>query len=311
MTDVIFLEPHPTGDDARIVLCCLPGGGFCRRYWDLPAVAGEGEFSMAAHLADRGAVMVLIDHLGIGDSTVPDDPYVLTPTLLADVNDVVVRTVLRQLADGAVPGFPSGRPLVPIGVGHSMGGHLTAIQQARRRTHTAIALLGTGCEGVPRLLSAEELDYTDDQDRLRADLPELTRRRWGTALPAMAQANADALVAPSTAPAVRAALQTAMAPILGLAALSAMVPGSCRDELRRIDVPLLLGFGDADLMEDPYVVPPGLTASADVTRFVLSDSYHNHNVAPGRAVLWDRLWRWAVSVSPAVATPVAPFLSPL
>ena len=41
---------------------------------------------MARRLAGRGLVVIAIDHLGVGESSRPDDGFALTPGLVADVN---------------------------------------------------------------------------------------------------------------------------------------------------------------------------------------------------------------------------------
>src|SRR5438552_59487 len=49
------------------VLCCLPGGGTSRRYFDLEVDPALGNYSMARHLAQQGFVVVTLDHPGFGD----------------------------------------------------------------------------------------------------------------------------------------------------------------------------------------------------------------------------------------------------
>ena len=55
---------------APVALFCLPGGGMNRAYFNL---RGAGGFSFAAHLAARGFIVVTLDHLGVGDSSRPQD----------------------------------------------------------------------------------------------------------------------------------------------------------------------------------------------------------------------------------------------
>ncbi len=68
------------------VLYCLPGGGMSRQYFDLDAPG----FSMAEHLAAQGFVVVTIDHPGVGESPPPDDPWTLTPAVVADADAAAV-----------------------------------------------------------------------------------------------------------------------------------------------------------------------------------------------------------------------------
>src|ERR1700749_170335 len=85
---------------APVMVVCLPGGGMSRRYFDLP-VPG---YSMAAYLAQRGILVVTLDHPGIGESDVPDDAWALTPEMVADVDAEAVRQIQRQLASGLING---------------------------------------------------------------------------------------------------------------------------------------------------------------------------------------------------------------
>jgi pimeloyl-ACP methyl ester carboxylesterase len=75
-----------------------------------------------------------------------------------------------------------------------------------------------------------------------------------------------------------------------------MVRGASRAELSSIDVPLFLGVGDADITGPPERLPGDFPGARDVTLYVLPDSGHNHNVAPTRQQLWDRIARWIRSV---------------
>ena len=174
----------PPAGQPRVLVCCLPGGGMTRRYFDVTAPDIEG-YSMARHLADAWGLAVLtIDHIGIGESDQPTDGYDLTPAVIADVNDHVVRTVLGRVAVGDMPGGP-GRSLglVPVGLGHSMGGLLAVHQQARHRTYAALALLGFAGGGLRSALTDEELGFADDPDGLAVALPALVASRFRGPLP--------------------------------------------------------------------------------------------------------------------------------
>ncbi|HEX7097288.1 MAG TPA: alpha/beta fold hydrolase, partial [Acidimicrobiales bacterium] len=132
-----------------IVLCCVPGGGMSRRYFDLDVPAHLGEHSMARALARQGFVVVTIDHPGVGESDTPDDGYELTPQRVADVNAHVVHEVRRRLHAGDLaPGLEPITTRASIGVGHSAGAVVTIHQQARHRSHDALALLGFGGRGL-------------------------------------------------------------------------------------------------------------------------------------------------------------------
>ena len=269
-----------------------------RRYWDLDVPAELGNYSMAAHMAAAGFIAVTVDHLGVGESSRPDDGYALNPQLLADVNACATAQVLHGLRSGSlISGLAPQPDLRSIGVGHSTGASLTVHQQARHRSHAAIALLGYGGRGLPSHLTDEEKAYADDPERLRRDIVDLTRARYGDPLPMMARGSSEFLVAVPMEEPVHQALVEARTNLLALAGYSSMIPGNAGPEMAAIEVPVFVGLGDKDIGESPYDVPGEFTASHDITLFVLDESGHNHNVSPNRQRLWDRLIAWAGAVT--------------
>ena len=88
------------------------------------------------------------------------------------------------------------------------------------------------------------------------------------------------------------ALGSVKSSLLGVVGLTSMIPGSVAREMAAVDVPVFLGLGDHDIAGDPHGIPACFVGSRDVTLFVLAGSGHNHNVAPDREVLWDRLAAW-------------------
>ncbi|HEX7094392.1 MAG TPA: hypothetical protein VF183_00815, partial [Acidimicrobiales bacterium] len=104
------------------------------------------------------------------------------------------------------------------------------------------------------------------------------------------------LVRTTMEPEVRDALLAARARMLALVGLSSMIPGSLRPDIDQVDVPLFVGVGEHDITGPPHAIPAVFPGSSDVTLFVLRDAGHNHNVAPSRELLWDRLAQWARSV---------------
>ena len=283
-----------------VVVFCLPGGGMSRRYFDLDVAPAEGNYSMARHLAGAGHFVVTIDHLGVGDSSRPEDGYALTPELLADVNNHVTAHILDGVRHGnLVAGLAALPAAVSIGVGHSAGAGLTVHQQARHRSHAAVALLGYHGRGLPGHLTDEERLFAGDPERLRREIARLVRRRYGDPLPMMARGSSRLLVGAPMTDAVHDALVAARTNLLALVGLSSMIPGSYGAELATIDVPVFLGLGSADLTDATHEVPSQFPASRDISLFVLAGAGHNHNVAANREQLWERLARWARAVLPA------------
>jgi pimeloyl-ACP methyl ester carboxylesterase len=264
-----------------VVLCCFPGGGMSARYFEL---AGA---DMAAYLAERGFVLVLIDHPGTGGSDVPDDPWTLRPEVVADIDVAAVRHVVGGL------GFSDP---VLVGVGHSMGAMLVAYQQARHRLYRGVTLLGHSGRGLPEVLTPEELAVAGEPDKARLALVDLARARFGQPLVTSGSGVSAMLTGPELPAGFASSLSAAGASLLVLCGLTSMLPGSHADVLAAVDVPVLLGLAEQDIVGPPREAPAYLTSANDITLYVLGQAYHNSNVAPTRALLWDRLAAWAAAV---------------
>jgi pimeloyl-ACP methyl ester carboxylesterase len=283
-------------DSMPALWCCVPGGGVSRRYFDLEVPAPFKDFSMAIYAADRGHLVLIIDPPGVGDSDDPVDGYDLTPRALADVLDFVVVEVRRRLAEGDLEDVPAISCGMAVGVGHSAGGLLVACQQGRNRTYAAVALLGYSGSGLPSVLTDEEAAFIDRPEDLVAALPEFVEARFGDPLPPWSNARSGPAMSGGLDERVQAASDRAGSSLLALVGMSALIPGSIKTELDRIDVPTLVAMGDHDIAGDIAALVGQLPACHDLTLFTLTDTGHNHNVADSRLVLWERLVRWVGSV---------------
>jgi alpha-beta hydrolase superfamily lysophospholipase len=124
-----------------IVCFAKPGGGYSRGYYtvDLP---GPVRGAQAEWHAARGWIFVSVDHLGVGDSSTHDAAK-LDYTATSAGNMAAEAEVLRRLAEGSLDsGFPAIADPVKIGIGQSMGGCMTIIQQGRYHCYDGIAILG-------------------------------------------------------------------------------------------------------------------------------------------------------------------------
>ena len=278
------LRPRPA------VLFCLPGGGMNRAYFNLQ---GEGDFSFAAHLTARGFIVVTLDHLGVGDSSAPADGHALTPDVLAQGNAIAMEAVRRELLSGALTGRPLAQ-LPSIGVGHSMGAMLTAMQQASHPSHAALALFGFSNAGLVPALSPEEKRYCGDPQGLRENLVRLARLRDPNPYPQVRRsAQGTELFAGATAdPRGVEALKAARSSLLLTAGVFSMVPASCNAECARITVPVFLALGDRDMAGPPHLIPANYPGSPDVTLQVLPSTGHAHFLFPGRRALFERVGGW-------------------
>jgi pimeloyl-ACP methyl ester carboxylesterase len=286
----VIAEPEALGDGAVPVVCCFPGGGMSGGYFE---IAG---FDMAAHLATAGIVVVTIDHPGVGASDIPDDPWTLTPELVADVDAAAVTWILAQARAGTLAeGLPAASDLVAIGAGHSMGAMLVVYQQARHRPFEALLLLGHSGRGLPEVLNADEQAVAGDADEIRSRIVELTKARFsGNALPIGTTSDSEFLLGPNVPPATVAAIGETRAALLAVCGLTSMIPGSHDAELAAIDVPVFLGIAEFDITGPPHDTPRWLTGTRDITLFVQPGAFHNANVADSRVELWDRASTWVL-----------------
>jgi pimeloyl-ACP methyl ester carboxylesterase len=249
---------------------------------------------MADYLAARGFIVAAFDHLGVGSSSSVDDIFLVTPRLASAVNDYAHRAVVRELVSGTlVPGVPPLPDLVPIGVGHSMGGMLLGVQQARHATFAAVANLGHGI-GLPTVLTEEELSCAHAGTIGEEAVVTLARTRFAVpAAPAAARPPPGSFLPADLAEPVRAAFVAQQTELLFSCGLTSMLPGSTDQEKAAITAPVFLGFGEDDLTQDFMGCVALYTATNDITLFVLPGAAHCHNQSARRTMLWDRLAHWA------------------
>lgn len=282
-----------------LAFVCLPGGGMNRRFFDLmPSGAGNDErFSFARQVAARGLATILVDHLGVGDSSRPRDVYTLTPELLAEANAKAVDQVCTELRAGSFsPEMPAMPELVTIGLGHSMGAVLTVLGQAQRPSHAALALLGFSTRGLPEYLIPQARALAHDAATARAQLAELARASFGEyAKMRRANQSGELYAAERADPRGIEALKVALAPMLPLPAMLAMLPGNVAQEAARIEVPVFIGAGEFDLIGDAKAVPASFPASRALTLHILREAGHSHFLFPARRALFDALADWAQS----------------
>jgi pimeloyl-ACP methyl ester carboxylesterase len=305
----IFLPPRLR--TPPVALFCLPGGGLARGYYHLEPTPGleptsglepghdGGDFSFAAWMVARGCIVVTLDHLGSGGSSRPRDGFELTPDLLTTANALAVETIRADLLAGRVAG--QTQPLAElrtIGVGHSMGAMLTAMQQARDRRHSGLILLGFGTQGLAPALSAEEATFAADPLRARHNVVRLVRTRSSEPYMEMASsAQSREIFAGKNADRRGVeALQRARTQLLVTAGLFSMLPGSSAPECAQIDTPVFLAVGDRDIAGPPHRLPASFPGSRDVTLLVLPATGHCHFLFASRRRLFARAQGWVEEI---------------
>ena len=292
----VFLPDVATHPKPELAWVCLPGGGMKRQYFDLPI---DESFSFARQMAARGFVVVLIDHLGIGESSRPADGYALNAEVVTTANANATTEILSRLREGRlsadVPAFPQLRS---IGLGHSMGAMMTTLQQAAHAQHIGLALLGFSTRGLPEYLPSSAKAVAHDLDAAREQSPQLAKMMFGSSpYPVIKPTPQSGAIfggkgADSRGGEAIKAVSDALLPVL---AFQSMLPGNVLPEARQIQVPMFLGVGEKDMAGPPHEIPASFSASIDVTLYVMPGAGHSHFLFPIRLELFDRLADWAQS----------------
>jgi alpha-beta hydrolase superfamily lysophospholipase len=314
--------PDPAGMLEQPVICfAKPGGGYSRGYYtvDLP---GPATGAQAEWHASRGWIFASVDHLGVGDSTVFEDPDVLTYTVVAAANHAAEEEIIGRLRAGTLSdGFPPVDDALRLGIGQSMGGCMTVIQQGRYHCYDGIGVLGYSAVHTT----------TQMRDGSRGGVPWVPRdvppSTGVTVGPPMSAEAIAALVAqfgavdPAAPPAlgfgfhyddvapeiVRADLDGFPArhgnvPAWGSGTLPlavaawCMAPGAIAPEAAAIVSPVLVAMGERDVLADPRGELRAYQSATSVDFYVCPRMGHMHNFAGTREMLWRRIEDWSVWV---------------
>jgi pimeloyl-ACP methyl ester carboxylesterase len=265
-----------------------------KEYFDLAVPASHDTYSMARYLAARDLVLT-IDPPGVGKSDTPDDPYALSPEVVADVLAAAVSSASDELWGGTKAG--ASVPMATMGLGHSAGALLVAYEQARHGTFDALALLGFSASGLPGVLNDDEIRFAWRPQEFSEARIELTRSRFGEPLPDWTHTGASSgNDSGASSIDIDHALESASSRLLALVGMTAIMPGAVQPQLDEISNPVFAALGEEDLAGTLDVLPAQFPVCNDLTLFELKQAGHNHNVAPTRAQLWQRLLGWAPSV---------------
>lgn len=257
---------HPDDPPERpVVAVCFPGGGYSRGYFDIRH--GDRTYSQAEYHTSRGWYVVACDHLGVGDSDLPEDATLsLESAAEADAKTAASVVELLDLCPSTV-----------VGIGQSMGGCLLIVAQARHQPFDGIAVLGFSAAAttfpVPDgdALFVDPIRWafhSDDAD------PALVDADFGTGFP------------------IRWRVPQWGSATMPSLAMQLLTPGIVADYARDIDVPVFIGCGDRDIVADPRREPGSYAACRDLTVVVVPAMAHMHNFARSRETLWSRLQSW-------------------
>jgi pimeloyl-ACP methyl ester carboxylesterase len=312
--------PDFPGESATPVVCfAKPGGGYSKGYYteELPGTTSVTG-SQAGWHADRGWVFVSVDHLGVGASSTQHDPARLDLTTVAAANHAAEREVLGRLGDGTlVAGFPPISAPLLLGIGQSMGGCMTIVQQGRYHCYDGIGILGYSAvhthpqvrpgdvpivaPWLPRDTLLSEPVVVVNAPQMSAAGPQSFAAGRGLDMgwcffyddadPEMVRTDLEDF------PTRRGALPPwASATVPGAVGASSLTPGAVAPEAAAVMVPVLVAMGERDVIADPKGEPRAYQSATSVDLFICPRSGHMHNFASTRELFWSRLDTWALWV---------------
>lgn len=267
----------PTG----VTFFCLPGGGASHDLFDLGQYDGV-DYSFASRMTGLGHTILTMDHPGTGTNPLPEDHPFLSPRQSSDY--------IAQACTAFIPQPDS----TIIGLGHSMGGMMTVLTQARHESFAAIALLGSSAGGLDWGLDDHEKTYIGKADAVEKDLEELVIRKFGSHfLQVTGGPSGKSITFGGATEKLTERLREVSIPLYAAGGMMSMIRGSFLAEVEAIDVPLFFAFGDHDIGVPPQEAPAPFTGTDKVELHVLENCGHNSLAFPVIETLCAELDRWA------------------
>ncbi len=273
-----------------VTMTLLAGGSYDKRYHHA-VIPGFSGYSAAEHLAALGNVVILADHLGVGESAKAPDQTKATRQVCAAAMHAAVEAIHGRLAAGDVhPALPALSKPVRIGGGHSMGAMQTVVQQAAHRTYDAIMFLGYTTQGVhffhgtTRVRAGDYMPPEPYVDYAENDRAAQRYNFYWDDVPEAVIRYDDTMAVPTP---TRIGLDSIRLDII-------------KDDAAAIDVPVLFGNSERDVSPDPQGEAARFPRCTDFTMYLLPRAAHCQTYAGTRTVFWDRLHSWSRSIIPAL-----------
>ena len=253
----------------------------------------------------------------MGDSSL-HDPERLTFAPVIAASQAAEAEVRQRLAAGTLMDrLDPVADFLTVGIGQSMGGAFTIVQQGRHHGYDGVAILGysplrtqpTTGPGQPPLplpwvpRDAQLSDGVFTNGPALAELPNADPAAFAEAGDALPMAwgfhydDVDPAVVRRDMedyPARHGDLPPwGSATIPATAVLWCLAPGSTLAEAAAIRAPVLVALGERDVLVDPRGEPRAYESAASVDLFVCPRMAHMHNFAGTRELFWRRLETWA------------------
>ncbi len=261
--------------------------------------------------AARGWIFVSVDHLGVGESS-QHGPDALGFGPVAAASEAAEADVLQKLAAGTlIDGLGKIEHPVKIGIGQSMGGCLTVVQQGRFHSYDGIGVLGYGVLGtlpptapgtaplvlpwMPRDTPVAEWVVTNAPALAALDpaaSPGTDAMAWGFHFDdidptVVARDMEDYPARGGELPPWGSA--TIPSPLV----LWCIAPGAVYVEAAGITAPVLVAMGERDVLVDPRGEVRAYASSPSVDLYVCPRMAHMHNFAGTREEFWRRIETWS------------------
>jgi alpha-beta hydrolase superfamily lysophospholipase len=279
---------YPEDPGAHPVSMTLTAGGSYDKRYHHAIIPGHPGYSAAEYLASRGNIVLLSDHLGVGQSTRLPQQRKATRHIVAHANHAAVEQFHARLTAGTLhPGLPAIPSTTRIGGGHSMGGMLTILQQAEHKSYDGVMIMGYTADAVhftlhgQKLRAADHIPTGDVPDYSSNDRAALRQGFHWDDVPETVMTADDAL-----------AVKTPSG--IGLDSIRAQI---VKEEAGRITVPVYICLGERDVSPDAHAEPGYYRSSNDITLQILPHSGHCHTFASTREQMWNRMHRWSRGVA--------------
>lgn len=317
----ITLPDHGILGPCPVVCFAKPGGGYSRGYYT-HVLPGPGDGAQARWHAERGWIFISVDHLGVGDSSLHPGAT-LDFVTLARAAHAAEQELTEDLRSGSlVEGYPSVPDMIRIGIGQSMGGCMTIVQQGRYHDYDGVGVLGySAIHTSPLHRNDPTISPWFGRDTLLAEPLAVLNRdavALGAARPDAGRGIGDRMMrnfhfndvpedlarsdlahfnrpshldAKSHEGHERQPWHSFTFP--NPVAPATLTPGIVAPEAAAVRVPVLCAFGERDVAREPKDEPKAYFSSPAIDVFVCPRMGHMHNFASTRELFWERIDNWA------------------